>query len=37
GGALATPTTTAAGLGILAVAGTGLYALRRKKSAPGAA
>ncbi|WP_328483339.1 hypothetical protein OHS71_35130 [Streptomyces sp. NBC_00377] len=37
GGALATPTSTAAGLGLLAVAGTGLYALRRKKTAGGAA
>ncbi|MFI5965640.1 hypothetical protein ACIA8J_26175 [Streptomyces asoensis] len=37
GGALATPTTTAAGLGILAVAGTGLYALRRKKTVGGVA
>ncbi|WP_327181769.1 hypothetical protein [Streptomyces sp. NBC_01334] len=33
GGALATPSATAAGLGVLAVAGTGLYALRRKKTA----
>ncbi|WP_406010320.1 hypothetical protein OG440_32590 [Streptomyces sp. NBC_00637] len=33
GGALATPSATAAGLGVLAVAGTGLYALRRKRSA----
>ncbi|MGW0919326.1 hypothetical protein ACWD3J_10005, partial [Streptomyces sp. NPDC002755] len=29
GGGLATPSATAAGLGVLAVAGTGLYALRR--------
>ncbi|WP_109000729.1 hypothetical protein [Streptomyces rishiriensis] len=33
GGALAGPSLTAGGLGILAVAGTGLYALRRKKTA----
>ncbi|MFJ9019492.1 hypothetical protein ACIRPU_05815 [Streptomyces sp. NPDC102259] len=33
GGALATPAATTAGLGVLAVAGTGLYALRRKKTA----
>ncbi|MFD7936014.1 hypothetical protein ACFV4T_16060 [Streptomyces sp. NPDC059755] len=33
GGGLATPSATAAGLGVLAVAGTGLYALRRKKTA----
>jgi hypothetical protein len=32
GGALATPSATAAGLGVLAVAGTGLYALRRRKT-----
>ncbi|MFE7933065.1 hypothetical protein ACFU6S_30995 [Streptomyces sp. NPDC057456] len=37
GGALATPTATAAGLGVLAVAGTGLYALRRKKTVGGVA
>jgi len=30
GGALAGPSTTAAGLGVLAVAGAGLYALRRR-------
>ncbi|MFF3205417.1 hypothetical protein [Streptomyces sp. NPDC002962] len=33
GGALATPSATAAGLGVLGVAGAGLYALRRKKTA----
>ncbi|MDR6975002.1 hypothetical protein J2X68_001686 [Streptomyces sp. 3330] len=33
GGALATPPATAAGLGVLAVAGTGLYALRRRRAA----
>jgi hypothetical protein len=33
GGALASPTMTAGGLAILAVAGTGLYAARRKKTA----
>ncbi|CAL9272177.1 MULTISPECIES: hypothetical protein [Streptomyces] len=33
GGGLDTPTTTAGGLAVLAVAGTGLYALRRRKSA----
>ncbi|MGW0946183.1 hypothetical protein ACWD4O_27095 [Streptomyces sp. NPDC002623] len=33
GGALAGPSATAAGLGVLAVAGTGVYALRRRKSA----
>ncbi|MCX5374265.1 hypothetical protein [Streptomyces sp. NBC_00103] len=33
GGGLATPSATAAGLGVLAVAGTGLYALRRRKTA----
>ncbi len=32
GGALATPGVTAGGLAMLAVAGTGLYALRRKKA-----
>ncbi|MFC8878055.1 hypothetical protein [Streptomyces ardesiacus] len=37
GGALATPTTTAGGLAVLAVAATGLYAVRRKKSAHGVA
>ncbi|WP_069772245.1 hypothetical protein [Streptomyces sp. LUP30] len=37
GGALAGPSLTAGGLGILAVAGTGLYALRRKKTAAGVA
>ncbi|WP_406010340.1 hypothetical protein OG440_32705 [Streptomyces sp. NBC_00637] len=37
GGALATPSATAAGLGVLAVAGTGLYALRRKKTVGGVA
>jgi hypothetical protein len=37
GGALATPSVTAGGLGILAVAGTGLYALRRRKTAGGVA
>lgn len=37
GGALDTPTVTAAGLGVLAVAGTGLYAVRRNKSAGNAA
>ncbi|MFI5793704.1 hypothetical protein [Streptomyces sp. NPDC051677] len=37
GGALATPSVTAAGLGILAVAGTGFYALRRKKTVGGVA
>ncbi|MEV1065973.1 hypothetical protein [Streptomyces sp. NPDC050263] len=37
GGALASPSATAAGLGVLAVAGTGLYALRRKKTAGGVA
>ncbi|MBD0422175.1 hypothetical protein H0H10_23965, partial [Streptomyces sp. TRM S81-3] len=36
GGALAaTPAVTAGGLAALAVAGTGLYAVRRKKTAPG--
>ncbi|MER6961620.1 hypothetical protein [Streptomyces sp. NPDC000618] len=33
GGALAGPSATAAGLGVLAVAGTGIHALRRRKSA----
>ncbi|GLW47133.1 hypothetical protein Stsp02_27950 [Streptomyces sp. NBRC 14336] len=33
GGALAGPTVTAGGLAVLAVAGTGLYAARRRKSA----
>ncbi|MEV1069646.1 hypothetical protein [Streptomyces sp. NPDC050263] len=37
GGALAGPSATAAGLGVLAVAGTGLYALRRRKTAGRAA
>ncbi|MEH0581590.1 hypothetical protein QBA54_45800 [Streptomyces sp. B21-108] len=37
GGALATPSVSAAGLGILAVAGTGFYALRRKKTVGGVA
>ncbi|OVZ99824.1 hypothetical protein B9W62_37170 [Streptomyces sp. CS113] len=37
GGGLATPTTTAGGLAVLAVAATGLYAVRRKKSAGGVA
>ncbi|WP_327313207.1 hypothetical protein [Streptomyces sp. NBC_01235] len=37
GGALATPSVTAAGLGVLAVAGTGLYALRRRKTVGGVA
>ncbi|MEW2264173.1 hypothetical protein ACGF5T_26210 [Streptomyces sp. NPDC047853] len=37
GGGLDTPTTTAGGLAVLAVAGTGLYAVRRRKSAHGAA
>ncbi|MEH0442297.1 MULTISPECIES: hypothetical protein [unclassified Streptomyces] len=37
GGALAGPSTTAAGLGVLAVAGTGVYALRRRKTAGGVA
>ncbi|WP_328876079.1 hypothetical protein OHT76_41675 [Streptomyces sp. NBC_00287] len=32
GGALATPTVTAGGLAVLAVAGTGLYAARRRKN-----
>ncbi|MHC3467747.1 hypothetical protein ACYF6T_03445 [Streptomyces sp. 7R007] len=33
GGALATPTVTAGGLAVLAVAGTGLYAARRRRTA----
>ncbi|MEV0173210.1 hypothetical protein AB0I00_19090 [Streptomyces sp. NPDC050803] len=33
GGGLATPTVTAGGLAVLAVAGTGLYAARRRKTA----
>jgi hypothetical protein len=33
GGALASPAVTAGGLAVLAVAGTGLYAARRKKTA----
>ncbi|AVV43958.1 hypothetical protein PYK79_26950 [Streptomyces sp. ID05-04B] len=37
GGALAGPSVTATGLGVLAVAGTGLYALRRRKTAGGVA
>ncbi|MET9826527.1 hypothetical protein ABZ038_33895, partial [Streptomyces sp. NPDC006349] len=37
GGALDAPTTTAGGLAVLAVAATGLYAVRRKKSAHGMA
>jgi hypothetical protein len=37
GGALDTPTVTTAGLAVLAVAGTGLYAVRRNKSAGTAA
>ncbi|MDQ0579463.1 hypothetical protein [Streptomyces rishiriensis] len=37
GGALAGPSATAAGLGVLAVAGTGIYALRRKKTVGGVA
>ncbi|MCX4999822.1 hypothetical protein ABZ722_33275 [Streptomyces longwoodensis] len=37
GGALAAPTVTAGGLAVLALAGTGLYAARRKKSAHGLA
>ncbi|MFJ8149739.1 hypothetical protein ACIQ8D_27035 [Streptomyces sp. NPDC096094] len=37
GGGLDTPTTTAGGLAVLAVAGTGLYAVRRRKSAHGTA
>ncbi|WAZ26288.1 hypothetical protein STRCI_007850 [Streptomyces cinnabarinus] len=37
GGGLATPTVTAGGLAVLAVAGTGLYAARRRKATGGAA
>ncbi|MFB7656399.1 MULTISPECIES: hypothetical protein [unclassified Streptomyces] len=37
GGGLDTPATTAGGLAVLAVAGAGLYAVRRKKSANGMA
>ncbi|WP_405631275.1 hypothetical protein OG933_37095 [Streptomyces sp. NBC_00016] len=37
GGGLATPSATAAGIGVLAVAGTGIYALRRKKTVGGVA
>jgi hypothetical protein len=37
GGALAAPGVTAGGLAVLAVAGTGLYALRRQKASRGAA
>ncbi|WP_217169163.1 hypothetical protein [Streptomyces sp. AC512_CC834] len=37
GGGLDTPATTAGGLAVLAVAATGLYAVRRKKSAHGMA
>ncbi len=37
GGALDAPATTAGGLAVLAVAATGLYAVRRKKSAHGVA
>ncbi|MER5209646.1 hypothetical protein ABT063_03400 [Streptomyces sp. NPDC002838] len=37
GGALDTPTVTAGGLAVLAVAGTGLYAVRRNKSVGNAA
>ncbi|UUU30305.1 hypothetical protein JIX56_10575 [Streptomyces sp. CA-210063] len=33
GGALASPAATAGGMAVLAVAGTGMYALRRKKTA----
>ena len=33
GGALASPTVTAGGMTVLALAGTGVYALRRRKSA----
>ncbi|MGW0820277.1 hypothetical protein, partial [Streptomyces sp. NPDC002845] len=36
GGALAAPGVTAGGLAALAVAGTGMYALRRKKASEGA-
>ncbi|MGC9497369.1 hypothetical protein [Streptomyces sp. WG7] len=37
GGGLDAPTTTVGGLAVLAVAGTGLYAVRRRKSANGVA
>ncbi|MEV6167067.1 hypothetical protein AB0L99_02405 [Streptomyces sp. NPDC051954] len=37
GGALASPEVTTAGLAVLAVAGTGLYVLRRKKASEGMA
>ncbi|MCZ9353615.1 hypothetical protein NGM36_28260 [Streptomyces mutabilis] len=37
GGGLDTPATTAGGLAVLAVAATGLYAVRRRKSADGVA
>ncbi|MFC9913152.1 hypothetical protein [Streptomyces sp. NPDC127197] len=37
GGALDAPTVTAGGLAVLAVAGTGLYAARRRNSAHGTA
>ncbi|WP_432043234.1 hypothetical protein [Streptomyces cadmiisoli] len=37
GGALDAPAVTAGGLAVLAVAATGMYAVRRKKSAPGMA
>ncbi|MEU6540030.1 hypothetical protein [Streptomyces sp. NPDC047000] len=37
GGALAAPSTTAGGVAVLALVGAGLYAARRKKSAPGLA
>ncbi|MGV9278432.1 hypothetical protein [Streptomyces griseosporeus] len=37
GGALAAPTVTAGGLAVVAVAGAGLYAARRKRSAAGMA
>jgi hypothetical protein len=33
GGALASPAVTAGGMAVLAVAGTGVYALRRRKTA----
>ncbi|MFD5713966.1 hypothetical protein ACFWHW_26925 [Streptomyces pharetrae] len=36
GGALAGPSVTAGGMAVLAVAGTGLYAMRRRKTAEGA-
>ncbi|MFI9342103.1 hypothetical protein ACIG0D_12635 [Streptomyces sp. NPDC052773] len=36
GGALSAPTVTAGGLGVLAAAGLGLYAARRKRSVEGA-